>query len=71
MKARLDYSTIGKQLTVRIGLDDLTPRDKVELFRTLMDDLGITERMHAEPEESAWAQRMVTEQWTKAWEGGK
>ena len=52
---------------VRIGLEHLSGRDKVELFRTLMDQLGISERMSAEPDETGRAQQIITEQWNKCW----
>jgi len=67
MTGKIEFSTICPGFTVRIGLEHLSPRDKVELFRTLMDQLGITERMHAEADATARAQEIITEQWTAHW----
>lgn len=67
--ATMTFSPIGKPgLTVRVDTDLLSARDKVELFRTLMDDLGITERFRADPDGTAKAQEIVTEQWNRHWD---
>jgi hypothetical protein len=43
MKRQPGYSTIGiMELTVRVGLDDFSNRDKISLLIDLMRDLGIT-----------------------------
>lgn len=63
----LSFSTIGREFTVRVKLAELSGRDRVELFRELMDALGITDRMNAEPNATARAQEIITEQWTAHW----
>lgn len=67
MKTQLHYDAIGVGLTVRIGLENLSARDKVELFRTLMDDLGITAQFHHEPDATARAQEIIVERWSANW----
>jgi len=68
--ASLSFSTLGRpQFTIRVDTDLLSARDKVELFRALMDDLGISERFHAEPDAVAEASKIIVEQWGRAWEG--
>ena len=66
---KLEYSSTGKTMSFRCSINDLSSRDKVELFRQLMEDLGITDRFNAEPDATAAAQLMITEQWDKAWNG--
>ena len=67
MDSKIGFSTICLGFVVRIELEHLSGRDKVELFRTLMDQLGISERMSAEPDETGRAQQIITEQWDKYW----
>ena len=67
MTGKIEFSTICPGFTFRIGLEHLSSRDKVELFRTLMDQLGISERMSAEADATARAQEIITEQWTAHW----
>lgn len=67
LSPRMTFDSIGPGFTVRVPLELLSDRDKVELFSILMDDLGITERLHADPDGTAVAQAIITEQWSKAW----
>ena len=60
------YDSISKCVTIRCSINELSNRDKVELFRQLMDDLGITERFSAAPDETSVAQSIITEQWSNA-----
>lgn len=64
----IKFSSIGADLTVRVSVRDLSNRDKVELFRELMDQLGITERLSKEADATARAQQIIAEQWNIAWE---
>ena len=64
---RVEFSSICPTITVRVGINHLSNRDKVELFRFLMEDLGISNRVHDEPDATARAQEIITEQWTKFW----
>lgn len=67
MTGKIEFSAICPGFTVRIGLEHLSARDKIELFRTLMDQLGITERLTAEADATARAQQIIVEQWTAHW----
>ena len=63
----VQFSSICPSISVRVGINHLSNRDKVELFRFLLEDLGISNRFHDEPDETARAQVIITEQWTKFW----
>lgn len=45
MSRNIEYSSIGKQITMRADLDSFSSRDKVILFQQLMEDLGITQQL--------------------------
>lgn len=66
-QCRIDYSSIGQGFTLHVPLKLLSPRDKVVLFQKLLDDLGITEQFSAYPDETGFAQQLITEQWDKHW----
>ena len=61
------FTTIVPGFTIRLGVNHLSSRDKAELFRFLLDDLGITAKLTAEPEATARAQEIITEQWDAHW----
>ena len=61
------FTTIVPGFTIRLGVNHLSSRDKAELFRFLLDDLGITARLLAEPEATLRAQEILTEQWDAHW----
>jgi hypothetical protein len=63
----VEFNSIFPGLTVRVSIDHISKRDKVELFRFLLDDLGIAERFHNEADATARAQEIITEQWGKFW----
>ena len=58
MENKLSYTSIGHTLTMRMSVDNLSRKEQIILFRTLMDKLGITERMILEGESS----RIIDEQ---------
>jgi hypothetical protein len=64
----VQFSSICPSINVRVGINHLSSRDKVELFRFLLEDLGIANRLHDEPDATARAQEIITEQWTKHWD---
>lgn len=67
LPARFTFNSIGKGFTMRMPLEMLSGRDKVALFQALMDDLGITDRLLAAPDETACAQAIIEEQGAKHW----
>lgn len=61
------FSSIGGRLHLSASLSDMSGRDKVQLFQALMEQLGITQRLHEEPDQTARAQEILVEQWNKHW----
>ena len=48
--SKLEFSAIGKQLTMRADLSELSSRDRLNLMNQLMDDFGLLEKMWDDPE---------------------
>lgn len=63
----LRYNSLSREVTVHYPLDEMPMRDKVNLYCHLMDELGVTERFHLEPDTPA--KTIIEEQCHKAWEG--
>lgn len=63
----LQYDTIGRKIVTRIPIEQLSGRDKVNLFQHLMEDLGIAQRFSDKPDETGEAQKIMTEQWDIHW----
>ena len=63
----MEYDSIGKRIHVRADLSSLSGRDKVNLFKDLMDDLGITEVFQQYPDETAFAAEEMVKKWDKLW----
>ena len=66
-RTSVEFSSTCPSISVRVGINHLSNRDKVELFRFLLEDLGIANRFHDEGDATARAQEIITEQWTKFW----
>lgn len=62
------YSQTTKRIHFSLSVGSLSSRDKVTLFQALMDDLGITEVLHANGDETAKAQELMAKQWDIAWD---
>jgi len=69
MQGKIEFSTIVPSFVVRIGLEQLSLRDQSQLCRELMDRLGILDRLSEEADATARAQKIITEQWSAAWDG--
>lgn len=67
MTFKATFDPIGKRIHLGTDICNLSGRDKVALFQALMEDLGITERLSAEPDATLRAQEIITEQWEKHW----
>lgn len=67
MTFRIRYDVIGKKIHQECSISNLSGRCKVELFTALMEELGITDRLHNEPDETGRAQKIMTEQFDKHW----
>jgi hypothetical protein len=65
--AKIHFENIGNTIQLRMNVADLSSRDKIALFQWLLEDLGINERFHENPDETAFAQRLIVEQWDKHW----
>jgi hypothetical protein len=61
------YDSLSKKIVVREPVTLLPTRDKVNLFNDLMDELGITARIQAEPDATARFQEIWKEQIDKFW----
>ena len=64
MLASIHYDSIGRTVTQRTSLSLLSGRDKVNLLKDLLDDLGITKRLLNEPEtrfEQIWKEQTAIE----------
>lgn len=49
--AQVHYSSIGNQLTVRVDvLKMLSGRDKATLFRALMEESGLLDKVRSKPD---------------------
>lgn len=44
----MEYSSIGRQITLKADLSSLSKRDKISLLCDLMRELGITEKITPE-----------------------
>lgn len=58
---KTEYSKMGKQLTMRVSVQELDRATQVDLWTELCEALGIIEAAHAAPEASEWFQL----QWVK------
>lgn len=61
------FDTIGKRVVLSTRIENLSGKDQVELYVALSEILGITERMLAQPDETARAQEIISEQFAKHW----
>ena len=64
----LQYNSLTHEFTTRMPLSDLSGRDKVNLFRALMDDIGITEALHG-GHPAADAITIISEKLHDTWKG--
>lgn len=67
----MDYDSISKTVVQRTKVMTLSGRDKVNLFNDLMDDLGITARLQAEPDATTRFQEIWKEQIDRNWASSK
>jgi len=61
------FDSIGGTIVTRSKVQDLNKRDQIALFQELLINLGILERFQDEPDPTARAQEIITEQYTKHW----
>lgn len=59
------FSSMSDRISMECDLKELTGRDKVSLFKSLLDELGISDRLHQEKQDKAF--EIINEQFTKFW----
>lgn len=64
---KLSYDPVVEAIQIAAPLRSLSQREQVELFRYLLDRLGISERFAEEPDATCRAQEIMVEQWDLAW----
>jgi hypothetical protein len=64
---KVEYGSIGKQITMRADLGELSSRDKLQLLTQLQSDLGITDRLLSELDRSNPFFTIWQEQYNKHW----
>lgn len=67
MKADLGYSSIGRDVVMRVGLDAMSWRDRVVLLRDLMEDLGISQDLMALGDAAKPAVEVMDRKIAEAW----
>lgn len=67
MTFRAEFNDTTKKLVFATSLGNLSGRDQVNLYSALSDILGITAGMRAEPNATARAQEIISEQFEKHW----
>ena len=64
----LQYNSLTRQITTHSDISSMSGRDKVNLFRALMDDMEITEALQG-GYPAADAITIISEKLHEAWEG--
>jgi len=67
MSYKIWYDAIGRRIHQSTEIQQLSGRDKVQLFQHLCEDLGIMQRLHEHPDETEFVQKIFVEQWDKHW----
>jgi hypothetical protein len=66
----ITFDSIGATISQRTKLSEISNQDKVNLFRYLMDDLGITGRLITETDKDGLdgiGTKIIDEQLQKCW----